>query len=137
MFEWDRSHNWVVHRFHLDRAELTVVFEAERPSLAELAVLRRCLPEFRNVPPATARDRAGKKGRLEFGELHGPESEAIARRRCGVRGCGSSSRDTSRVGYLPHDRTTGDALLIEDDEEGRRLIEQMIEAGVPVEDIYE
>jgi hypothetical protein len=136
MFEWDRSHDWVVHRFHLDRAELTVLFEAERPSLAELAALRRCLPEFRNVPPTTARDRARQKGRLEFGELHGPEARRLLGelRREGLR---VELKTTSRVGYLPQDRTTGDALLIEDDVEARSLAEQMIESGVPVEDTYE
>jgi phosphatidylserine/phosphatidylglycerophosphate/cardiolipin synthase-like enzyme len=136
MLEWDRTHDWVVHCFESDRAELTVLFDGARPALRELAALRRCLPEFRDLPPATARARAGADGRLALGELPGPEARRLSDdlRRAGLR---AELRNTSAVTYLPLDRTTGAALIVEDDAEARRLAEQMIRAGVPVERVAE
>src|SRR5262245_43147528 len=114
MFDWDHTHDWVVQCFASDRAELTVVFADARPALRELAALRQCLPEFRDVPPAIARARAGTDGRLALGELHGPEARRLLDdlRRAGLR---AELRNTSGVSYLPLDRTTGAALIVEDE----------------------
>ena len=40
--------------------------------------------------------------------------------------------DVSRISYIPVDRTTGHALLIEDELEAAKVAESMIAAGVPV-----
>ena len=137
MVDWDRSHDWVLTCYESDRAELTVLFDQSQPSVHELVALRRCLPAFREVSPADARTRAaGARGRLELGELAGPEARRLLDelRRAGLR---SELRNTSSVSYLPLDRTTGSALLVEDHTEAQRLAEQMIRAGVPVEHVAE
>src|SRR4051812_19237605 len=123
MFQWDRTHDWVLQCFETDRADLTVVFDGARPSLRELAALRRCVAEFRQLPPAAARNRAGTSGRLELGELPGPEGRRLSEdlQQAGLR---VELRNTSRVSYLPLDRTTGAALLIEDEDEAQRLAEE-------------
>lgn len=136
MKEWDRTHDWVVQCFESDRAELTVLFEGARPALNELAALRQCLSQFRDLPPAAARARAGTDGRLALGELPGPEPRRLSDdlRRAGLQ---AELRNTSAVTYLPLDRTTGAAWIVENDEEARRLAERMIQAGVPVERVAE
>ena len=99
-----------------DWADLTVVFERVRPSLRELAALRGCMAEFRQLPLAEARNRAGTNGRLELGEIPGPEARRLSEdlQQAGLR---VELRNTSRVSYLPLERTTGAALLIEDEGE--------------------
>lgn len=136
MFHWDRTHDWVLQCFESDQAQLTVLFDEARPSIRELAALRRCLPDFRHLAPAAARSRAGTAGRLELGELPGPEARRLSEclRQAGLK---AELRNTSCVSYLPLDRTTGAALLIEDDGEARRLAEEMIRAGIPVEHLAE
>lgn len=52
-------------------------------------------------------------------------------------GLTTAVRNTSFVSYLPLDRTTNSAMLVEDDEEARELAERMIRAGVPVQEITE
>ncbi len=66
------------------------------------------------------------------GELPGPEARRLLDelRRAGLR---AELRNTSGVSYLPLDRTTGAALLVQDAAESRRVAEEMIQAGVPVE----
>jgi hypothetical protein len=136
MIHWDSTHDWVLTRFESDRAELTVLFDEASPSLRELIALRRCLPEYRQLTPAAARDRAGTGGRVELGELPGPEARRLSEglQQAGLR---SELRNTSRISYLPVDRTTGAAMLIEDEGEARRVAEEMIRAGIPVEHLAE
>jgi hypothetical protein len=136
MVDWDRSHDWVLTCYESDRAELTVLFDQSQPSVHELVALRRCLPAFREVSPADARTRAGAGGRLELGELAGPEARRLLDelRRAGMR---TELRNTSTVSYLALDRTTGSALLVEDHAEAELLAEEMIRAGVPVERLAE
>jgi hypothetical protein len=136
MIHWDRTHDWVLQCFESDRAELTVLFDGARPSLRELAALRRCLPEFQQLAPAAARDRAGAGGRVELGELPGPEARRLldCLRQAGLR---AELHNTSCVSYLPLDRTIGAVLLIEDEGEARHLAEEMIRDGIPVERVAE
>src|SRR6185503_7697293 len=114
MLDWDRTHDWILQRFTSDRATLMVLFEASKPSLRELVALRQCLPSFKDIPPAAARAQGGSSGRLELGELPGPEARRLQSKlqRAGVR---SEVRVTSTVSYMPLDRTTGLAWLIEDE----------------------
>jgi hypothetical protein len=136
MFDWDRAHDWVLQRYASDRAELTVLFAGSRASLRELAALRRCLPGLRDQSPAVARARTGTEGRYELGELPGSEARRI---RDMLKGAGLTVefRNMSNVSYLPLDRTTGTALIVEDDAEMSLLAQQMIQAGVRVVDIAE
>ena len=115
MFQWDCTHHWVLQCLATDWADLTVVFERVRPSLRELAALRGCRAEFR-LPLAAARNPAGTSGRLELGKLPGPEARRLSEdlQQAGLR---VELRNTSRVSYLPLERTTGAALLIEDEGE--------------------
>jgi hypothetical protein len=94
------------------------------------------LPEFQQLAPAAARDRAGAGGRVQLGELPGPEATRLLEclRQAGLR---AELRNTSCASYLPLDRTTGAALLIEDEGEARRVAEEMIRDGIPVEHVAE
>jgi hypothetical protein len=45
------------------------------------------------------------------------------------------AESASFVSYLPYDRTTGCAWLIEDDAEATAIAQAMLAAGVPVQDV--
>ncbi len=134
MPEWDRTHDWVLSRHYTERATLMVLFQGGRPSVSELATLRRCLPWLRHLAPVVLRDRIGQSGNLDLGEFDGREAR---RWQEDLKGAGLQVviRDTSFTSYLPIDRTTGAALLVEDEEKARELVEEMMRAGVPVQDI--
>ena len=134
MAEWDQSHDWVVFCREWHRADLTIVFDTPRPSVHELAALRRCLPDFRDLPPAEALARAGTAGRMELPDLPGQDARRLAEnlRQAGLK---SVLRNTSAMSYLFMDETTGHALLVEDEHEAERLAREMMAAGVRVERI--
>ncbi len=69
MLSWDRSHQYVLYRYWNDRTRLTIRFQAATPSLQELVALRRCLPQFRDVPPAAMRSQIGDSQELSLGDM--------------------------------------------------------------------
>jgi hypothetical protein len=134
MLTWDRSHDYVLHRFWNDLTRVTIRFQASPPSVQELAAIRRCLPEFRNMAPAVVRGRMGDSPELSLGVLPTPEARRLIEwaQAEGLEVIGESA---SFASFLPFDRTTGCAWLIEDDSEAAAVAKAMLEAGVPVQDV--
>jgi len=48
-----------------------------------------------------------------------------------------AAEGASYFAYLPENRTTGCATIIDDDDEARAFVQAMLEAGVPVVDSTE
>jgi hypothetical protein len=77
---WDRSHDWVLQRFWNDLTLVRIQFRQGSPSVAELAALRRCLPQFRHTAPATVRAMIGDSRVFELGVLPTPEARRLIER---------------------------------------------------------
>lgn len=132
MITWDRAHEWVLVQQFNDLTRVTLRFQQGRPSVSELVALRRCLPQFRDTSPVELRASIGNTGLLDLGEM--PTRQALqlieTMRKAGLR---LISENVSFISYLPYDRTTGCAWLIENDAEARSVTEDMLAAGVPVQ----
>src|SRR2546429_5696278 len=74
---WDRSHDVVLQRFHHDVTRVAIQFQQAPPSITELMALRRCLPQFRHLPPAVLRERLSESQELSLGELPTIEARRI------------------------------------------------------------
>ncbi len=131
MLSWDRSHDWVVQRYYNDLTRVTIRFGRSAPTLAEMLALRSCLPQFRDTPPAQLRTLIGSAGSLPLGEMPTRQALRLAE---GAQAAGldAVTENVSFISYLPYDRTTGCAWLIEDEAEARSVAEAMMAAGVPV-----
>jgi hypothetical protein len=134
MLTWDRSHDYVLHRFWNDLTRITIRFRNAPPSVGELAALRRCLPQFRDVRPAMLRSRVGDCRQLSLGEMPTRAARSVIET-AQAQGLEVVAESASFVSYLPFDRTTGCAWLIEDDAEAAAVVQGMLEEGVPVQDI--
>jgi hypothetical protein len=64
-----------------------------------------------------------------YGPIDAPRLVDAAR----GRGLRVEVRPTDTISYLPHNTTTGVALLIEDDEEAAVIANRMLAEGVPVD----
>src|SRR5687767_1899488 len=122
MLAWDRSHDWILQRCPRSLTRITIHFSQKSPTVTELAALRRCFPEFREMPPAMLRARLGDSGMLSLVEMSTREARPLvqAARKEGLR---VVDEGRSYVSYLPIDRTTGCALLIEDEAEMQAVAE--------------
>jgi hypothetical protein len=134
MLTWDRSHDYVLHRFWNDLTRLAVRFKAAPPSVHELAALRRCLPQFRDVAPAVLRGEIGDSQQVSLGEMPTPVARHMIEA-AQAEGLEVVTESASFVSYLPYDRTTGCAWLIEDDAEAAAVAQAMLDAGVPIQDM--
>jgi hypothetical protein len=134
MLDWDQSHDWVLERFRNDRTRVTIRFRQTPPSVAELAAVRRCLAQFRDTAPAAVRAAVGESGELPLGALPSPEARQVIQA-AEAEGLRVVAEGASFVSYLPFDRTTGCAWLIEDDAEAAAVAQAMLAAGVPVRDV--
>ena len=134
MLAWDRTHDWVLQQILLDLTRVSIQFRQMPLSVAELVALRKCLPQFRDMAPAAVRDAVGEAGVLLLGVPPSPEARKLIRA-AEAAGLQVVAEGASRVSYLPFDRTTGCAWLIEDDDEAAAVAQAMLAAGVPVQDV--
>jgi hypothetical protein len=134
MLTWDRSHDYVLQRYWNDLTRVTIRFRNSPPSVSQLVALRRCLPQFRDVAPASVRETIGDSQELSLGELPTPEARRLIQA-AQANGLEVVAQSASFVSYLPFDRTTGCAWLIEDDAEAAAVAQEMLAAGVPVQDV--
>jgi hypothetical protein len=131
---WDRSHDYVLQRFWNELVRVTIRFKNSSPSVAELAAIRRCLPQFRDTAPASLRKSIGDSQTLALGEMPGRLARQLIEI-LAAEGLEVVAQSASYVSYLPFDRTTGCAWLIEDEAEAMAVAKEMMAAGVPVHDI--
>jgi hypothetical protein len=98
--------------------------------------VRKLLPEFRNIAPASLRTLIGNSGELGLEEMPMPKAcQVIEMAR--ALGLEVAAENASFISYLPYDRTSKCAWLIEDDAEALAVAEAMIAEGVPVQDVVE
>lgn len=131
MLEWDRSHDWVLERFWHDRTHVVIQLRQAPPSVAELVAVRRCLPQFRDMPPADLRAMIGDAGMLSLGVLPTAQAQQLIQA-IEAQGLQVVTEDASRASYLPHNRTTQSARRIDDEAAAAALVREMLAAGVPV-----
>ena len=86
------------------------------------------------MAPAAVRAAIGESDMLPLGVLPSPEARQVIRA-TEAAGLRVAAEGASRVSYLPFDRTTGCAWLIEDDAEAAAVAQAMLAAGVPVRSV--
>jgi kynureninase len=131
MIYWERSHEWVLYKTYYCRTSITIYFQQDTPSVAEMFAVRKCLPQFCNIPLAELRESIAKVGSLFLGEMDTREAREII---TVTRNAGLNTIEKSRsfISYLPHDLTTNHALIIEDEVESQSVAAEMIKAGIPI-----
>src|SRR5260370_28047841 len=77
MVAWDHLHDWVLQRFWHDLTRVAILFRQRPPSVADLLAVRRCLPQFRDKPPAVIRALVPDSGVLALGVLPTPEARRV------------------------------------------------------------
>jgi hypothetical protein len=133
---WDGSESgWTLHHYNRMEWIITFQFGDDGPTLAEIAAMRDVLDDLRNQPVKTIWEKLRGKPSYSL-----PEKLSILEMRWLVDKADRASLRTSVVpedqsGYLPI-RRDGSAMIIEDDRLAEEVAHRMIEAGVPVQEIY-
>jgi len=88
------------------------------------------------MSPANVMAAIGGSGLLELGSLPSMQARPLIAR-MQSEGLEVAAEGASYFAYLPENRTTGCATIIDDDDEARAFVQAMLEAGVPVVDSTE
>ncbi len=128
---WRDGADWVLLASYYSQARITVDL-GSTPTPSQLIALRRALPEYRNTPPAQVKALlAANGGKLNLGVLGGIEAWAVYER-LSANHISASLEDESGTHYLPFDRTSQTAMLIEDWGSPDEIIQEMINDGVTI-----
>ncbi|MFO1032140.1 MAG: hypothetical protein U1F60_13765 [Planctomycetota bacterium] len=129
--EWDRTRSWLLKVHEVERARVHLHFDAPI-TLRDMAAIRRVLPEFAHAKPAEIRDRISDSGDLEVGEYSNLEANGVMSRarEAGLPAVRTSTSYTTRS--IIEQGEPPMYLLIEDDEEHARVVQEMRSAGVEV-----
>ena len=129
--EWDRTRSWLLEVREVGQARVHLHFDAPI-SLREIAAIRRVLPEFAHAQPAEIRARVSESGDFQVGEYSYLKADSVLSlaREAGLPAVrtNTSYMTTSIIeqGEPPM------LLLIEDEEEHARVVQEMRAAGVKV-----
>lgn len=128
---WDRSRAWCLLKFTQELRTLTVHFSESCPALSELVALRQCIPGLASLSPGKLRAEVGNSPTYELrnvGAVDASKTEGSLR----AAGFEVDIAVHVSVGYLPYDKTSKVAWLIEDDSKARMICDEMLASGVPV-----
>ena len=129
-WNWDRTHDWVIHRIHRNQVRISVVL-SESDRTRELAAIRSISEKHRHARPTQLKDEV-VEGKFLLGVFGSIECQRI-RREAATLGLKLDLTDISSDGFLPEDKTAGLVWLIEDDSKAKRVAQEMTDAGVPIE----
>ena len=130
---WDDSEDWVLSKHVHPTTRLKITFSDKRPTVSALSALRKLLEQHRHVPPAELRSMIEDTGELDLG-CFAPARATKVVNRANDLGLHITATDASVTSYLPINRSTKDALLIDDDELNETVVQEMLKRGVPVID---
>ncbi len=130
---WDGSEDWVLSKHVHQGTRLKIKCSGKRPTVSELLAIRRLLEQQRHVPPAELRSMIKDTGELDLGNIAPARATEVVNRANDL-GLHIIATDASVTSYLPINRTTKDAMLIDDDELNERVVQEMLKRGVPVID---
>lgn len=133
---WDGSESgWTLYHYNRMEWEVTFHFSDDGPTLTEVAAMRDTLDDFRDQPVRSIWDKLRGSSSYSIPEtLSNLEVRWLVDRtdRASLR---TSVVPVDRSGYLPVNRD-GSAMIIEDDRRAQAVVQRMIAAGVPVEEIH-
>lgn len=129
---WDRSLHWVLVRTRHHQFDVSVVL-ADPLSAQELSAVRKLSPDLQETPISELKIRLSGQTSFNLGTMEGQRCRDLnsAAQKLGLR---LNITNSSFTSYLPIDKTNNQAWLIEDDGEAKRIADEMIAAGVEIQD---
>ena len=116
---------WVLLRVHRQGLSLTLVFNADGPSLKDIAAVRASVPEYGDMPLSEAFASLKRKGSVSLGTFAAREGKRLAEK-CRGQSLHVEESVVDKLSYMPFNERTREALVIEDDV----LAEQVCQAAL-------
>jgi hypothetical protein len=128
--DWDRSRNWVIKVHEVGQARVQLRFDAP-VSVRDMVTIRRVFPELARATPAEIRAKVSDSGEFEVGEYPYLEASGLSWQ-ASEAGLTVVLTNTSYVATTILEQDEHVMLLIEDESEQARIVQEMVAAGVKV-----
>ncbi|MBB02171.1 MAG: hypothetical protein CMJ47_05965 [Planctomyces sp.] len=128
---WDRSIHWVLEKTHHHRFDVSVVLDKPLTTHT-LAAIRKLNPDLQQTPITELKSRLFGQSSFPLGTVNGTRCRELdsAATQLGLR---LNITNSSFTSYLPIDKTNGQIWLIEDAIDAKRIVDEMLAAGVEVQ----
>jgi predicted transcriptional regulator len=130
---WDGSENWSLSANYHSQSNVKIVFFGNKPTMKEIAAVRKLITAYQNIPAIEIKSLLSNRKEIDLGILSSMETNRIKKHAIELN-LTIIAVDSSYTSYLPINRTTNHALLIEDDTLARRVTAKMLEFGIPIID---
>jgi hypothetical protein len=133
---WDGSEDWSLSANYHSQSNVKIVFFGNKSTMKEIAAVRKLITAYQNIPAIEVKSLLSNRKEIDLGILSSMETNRIKKHAVELN-LTIIAVDSSYTSYLPINRTTNHALLIEDDTLARRVIAKMLKFGVPIIDYVE
>lgn len=133
---WDKKEGWEVCANYYSQVSLKIVFKGNVPTIQEIAAVRKLLDSFQKIPVNEVKKEIGSVKELFIGEFSLNEARNLSEKAKKLR-LSIIEKDTSFTSYFPFNPKTKMALLIEDEERSRFIIQKMIDSGIKISGFVE
>lgn len=132
---WDGSQpGWELLCFHGTRITLTVKFAIDGPSPREFIAARKVIPDLKTLPLSVVIQRLKGLQFLQLGEFESKEARNISQA-CTKGGLTVIEQSNELPRYLLRNCLSGRALLIEDGELARQVVDTALLNQIPVQHV--
>jgi hypothetical protein len=132
---WDGSEKgWILQRFDRDLMEIEILFDETGPSIKEIKALRSVIPEYGRRKIKAVFDELRGQRQIRIGEFESIEGRRIAEA-CDKEKVRTRIKGRVETTFLPFNKETQLALVIEDDTVALAVAEEGIRQGMKVEHI--
>ena len=133
---WDGSApEWCLHVIHRHERRLVIVFDSAGPTARDVSAMRQVFEELRAQPANVVWATIKGLQRVPLTEVHSPVDAPGLTEAARRSGLVVEVLATDTVEYLPFNRKTNTALLIESDDLKARVAQRMLAAGVACQQV--
>ena len=118
------------------QSSLKISFAGSQPTIKEIIAVRKLIVAYQNTPAIEIRLLFKNKQEIDLGVMSSIEARRMISHAQKLN-LEIIATDVSATDYLPINLKTNTALIIEDNDLARRVIEKMLESGVRVSEHIE
>jgi hypothetical protein len=128
---WDGSEEWCLIAMYEHSSSLKIRFAGSQATIQEIIAVRKLIVAYQNTPASEIKSLLKDKQEIDLGIMPSIEARRMISKAKELT-LEIIATDVSVTEYLPINPRTSMALIIEDNDLAKRVVEKMIKSGVTV-----
>jgi hypothetical protein len=128
---WDGSDEWSLFAIYEHSSSLKIRFAGSQATIEEIIAVRKLIVAYQNTPAIEIKSLLKNKQEIDLGIMPSIEARRLISEAKELT-LSIVAIDASVTNYLPIHSISNTALIIEDDDLAKRVIEKMLKSGIPI-----